>query len=776
MKLWTKLLRDIRQSYGQFIAFALIVAVGAFFYAGLSTLSGDLGAYAKNYFQQHRLSDLNVSYDRLSPEDAAKLSDTNGVQKLEGRYTFEAAQTFGNKQASLTIHSIPEPNEINTPAIVEGRLPTAKNEMLLDSHYAKEHGLPVGSRIEVRANDRTVAFTISGLGENVEHAKINDTQDHAAFGFGYIAEASIPAIADGMFYNEILIDAKDGYDIDAVGEAIASRSEQLRLPYLDQVSKERSFSYAQITATIANNRLMSKVIPLVLFAIEALILFLALSRMIDAQRTQIGIMKAIGVKNRSILLHYMGYPVLVSLLGSIVGCLLARVAFIPMIAASNARSYSLPDIRFALSPASIILPIASSCAFGLLACYLGGKPILRERAAQAMRPKPPRRAKKLLIERIPGMWQRLSYSYKLILRNIFLNKRKALASSAGVVVSTVLLITAFGTQSSLLTVANQSEKVYAYDLKVDYAKGTDTSALQLPSGIENHYSIATLPVAFVKGKETENASLVVTGKDNGLIRFFDDDNREIALEDDGVLVPRSYADVYRISKGDSITIRFTAPEFQNKTVEMKVSNISAQYSNPSFYISPAYLKSFGVDYRPTSLLVEAASGADLADVRRAFEQDHRVNGIADREDLKKSARYIVKQNSFVFILFILSAAILSFGAIYTISSINIHERNRELATLRVLGYTKRKINRLVFFENLLLTAFAVIVTLPISGYMYALVVKALSSTHQQIPDRLTILTLSVSVLLAFLLTATSNWMLRRKVNRIDMIGSLKSVE
>jgi len=153
-----------------------------------------------------------------------------------------------------------------------------------------------------------------------------------------------------------------------------------------------------------------------------------------------------------------------------------------------------------------------------------------------------------------------------------------------------------------------------------------------------------------------------------------------------------------------------------------------------------------------------------------------IDTIVDKEDLKESAQYILKQNSFIFIMFIISAVILSFGAIYTISSINIYERNRELATLKVLGYQKSKINRLIFFENMILTTIAVIIALPISGYMYSIIIEALSSTHQQIPDQINMFVMLVSVILAFLLTTLSNLLLRRKVSRINMIESLKSVE
>ncbi|MCE5173245.1 ABC transporter permease [Paenibacillus profundus] len=774
MKLFSKLLRDIKQSIVQFIALALVVAVGAFFYAGLNSYSNKHRTYSEAYFKEHNLSDLNVYYSQISKDDVAGLSEVKGIHKIEGRYTFDATQVLENYKASLKIHSLPVNNEINTPTMIEGSIPSKKGEILLDSHYAKEHHYRVGDEINIRTDDKNLKFTISGLCENVEYLKKNPTQDHKTHGVAYIAEETIPEIRDGFYYNEIMIDAQEGYDIDQLGKSIEGQSKHL--PYLDQTSKERTYGYSQIKQTIYNNSMMSKVIPLVLFLISAIILFLTMSRTIDSERNQVGIMKALGVKNRNIMLHYMGYPVLVGIVGSIIGCIMAALVFIPLVTASSARSYTLPDITFSLSWYSLIPSIIFSSAFGLLSCYLSGRTILKERAAQAMRPKPPKKMKKLLIERVPGIWSRISYSYKLILRNIFLNKQKALASSIGVVVSTVLLITALGTQSSLIKIANQIEDVYTYDLRVDYKLGTSSDTLQLPSGIKNSYFTSTFPVEFIKGGEKENATLVVTEKENNLIHFFDKNDNRLSLENNGVLVPQSYADNYHIAEGDIIQIKFTAPELKNKSVDMKVLNISTQYTNPSFYITPAYLKSFNIDYSPTSLLVEANSSTDLVSVRNFFEQDHHVDTIADKNDLKKSAQYMLKQNSFIFIMFIICAVVLSFGAIYTISSINIYERNRELATLKVLGYQKHKINRLIFFENIILTTFAVIVALPISGYIYTMIVKALSSTHQQIPDKLNIFIMLVSVILAFLLTILSNLLLRRKVTKINMIESLKSIE
>lgn len=775
-KLAVKLLRDVKQSFVQCTALALVVAVGAFFYAGLNSYSTEQRAYIEAYFTQHNRSDLNVVYDHISQEDAARLSRVEGIERIEARYTMDATQHVEGDKTSLKIHSIPEDNRINTPKIIEGRIPQQKNEIIVDAHYAQAHHYQVGETIHLVANERELAFTISGLVENVEYVKKNATQDHTAYGFAYIPEEAI-AEASGtgrLYYNELLVDASEGYDVDQLGQVIEGQSQNLS--YLDQLSKERSFGYAQIHQTIYNNGMMSKVIPLVLFLISAIILFLTMSRTIDSQRHQIGIMKALGVKDRNIMLHYMGYPVLISIAGSVMGCVIAAAVFIPLVTASSARSYALPGISYSLSFFSLIPPMLISALFGLLSVYFSGRSILRERAAQAMRPKPPRTMKKLFIERFPGLWRRTSYSHKLILRNLFLNKRKALASSIGIVASTVLLITALGTQAALQKIADQIEKVHTYDFKVDYKADSSADTVQLPSGIKHHYFLSALPVELVKGNEKENATLMATEKENSLIHFYDEHGNEIFLEDHGALVPKSYADRYNIAEGDTIQLKLTEPKYRNQTVDMQVLKISDQYNNPAFYVTPTYLDSLNISYSPTSLLVQSDHVSNLAGIRSFFEQDQQVESIADKTDLKASAEYIIKQNRFMFIMFIISAVLLSFGAVYTISSINIYERKRELATLKVLGYPKHKINRLIFAENGILTAFAVIAAMPVGIYFYAIVVKALSSTHQQIPDQLSPSVILVSALFAFLLTALCSLLLRVKVTKINMIESLKSIE
>jgi putative ABC transport system permease protein len=778
-KLNLKLLRDIKKSKGQFLSIVLVIAVGAFFYAGLVTISSDLSEYTDNYFEEHNLADFNVYYSEITESEISPIKDIEGINNIEGRYTFEASQIFDDYHTSLKIHSIPQNNQINTIAVTSGSTPSSEEEILLDSRYGEAHDYAIGDKITIHTDDGSFDFIISGLGENVEHAfNIEDPSlvlpNHNTYGVAYIHEDRIEEMLGGFYYNELIVDVQEGYEMNHISNAIEEYSQEL--PYLYLINKERAVSYSAINVTISNNKLMSTVAPLILFMVAAVIIFLTMSRLIDSQRNQIGIMKALGVKDSKILLHYMGYPVLIGVAGSILGWLITAVTLVNVLNSVIEQTYSLPNLSLSVSFYTIFPPIIVSMFFGVIACFLSGRSILKERAAQALRPKPPKKMKKILVERIPGFWKKLSYGNKLILRNIFLNKKKALASSVGVIVCVILLITAFGFESSMKTIASQINKVYKYDFRVDYKDGILLETVNLPPDVDKYFEIETIPIELVDFANENNASMVITEKENNLIHFFDNRINNIVLDDTGVLVPKSYADIYDISEGDTIKVKLLGSEQQGQHININVAKISTQYTNPSFYSTPEYIKSLGVDYNPSSLLVHLNNNANIDSVQHHFEQDSSVDRISDKSDIEKSVDNIIEQNNPVFIIFILCAILLSFGAIFTISSINIYERTRELATLKVLGYQKYNINRIIFVENFILTSIAVIIALPISGYVYRVVVQALSSSNQQIPNTLSFVSIGLAILLTFVLTFISNLLLRRKIMKIDMIESLKSVE
>ena len=781
-KLLLKTLRDIKQSKGQFIAIILIIAVGAFFSTGLLTLSTGLKTYTEQYYKENNLSDLYVYYSQISDSDISSLEKIKGINKIEKRITFEGKQKFDDLTTDLKIHSIPKNNEINRSTIIEGSVPTTKNEIMIDSRYAKEHNFNVNDQITINVNNADYKFIISGLCENVEHAyNIKDASlvvpDHKIYGVAYISDESISELFGDTIYNELMIDIDNSYDSEAIGETIEENSKDSN--YLYYLTKERTISYSNTASTIASNGSMSIILPLVLFMVASVIIYLTLSRIVDSQRNQIGVMKALGVKNSKIILHYINYSIFVGILGSIIGSILGFVLFTQIGNSQFDAIYSFPDFKLSINVLFAIPTIVLSIVLGIIAAYFSCKKVLKENAAQAMRPKPPKNSKPILLERFPSIWTRLSYGNKLILRNIFLTKQRALFTSCGLIVCVVLLIVAFGYILSMTSLVGKVDTLNKYDLRLDYKTPLVDNSLDLPNFIEDHYLVSELAVQFINSDNTSNkvdTTLLVTEKDNKLIKIHDINSNEISLDYTGVIISRTFANKYKISEGDKIDLSFISPNLKDKSLTANVSKISEQYINDVIYCTPKYLESFDIDFLPSTILVDINDSKSLDDAITTFKENDSIIKVSSISDLKDTITASMEQSYPAMITFIFSAVILAAAAIYTISSINIFDRTRELATLKVLGYQKNKINNLIFRENIMIAIFSAIVALPLGYLGFSALSQALSAADQLAPNKLNIASIIFAITLTLVVTVISNLLLRKKVKKVDMIESLKSIE
>jgi putative ABC transport system permease protein len=780
-KLLLKLLRDIKEAKGQFIAIILVVLSGALFNAGLLTISNGLNSYTKKYYKAYNLSDLYVYYAKISPDNIIALEKLEGINKIEGRYTFEGTQSFDALKADLKIHSIPKNNEINKIAIVEGKLEVKRNEIIIDSRYGKAHNYNIGDRIKININKKMFEFKISGFCEDVEHAyNVKDATaifpDHKAYGVGYISEDNISNILGSFYYNELIIDAKENYDMEKLSKEIESKSKYL--PYLYQLTKERTVSFFAIDQNIKSTKSMSVILPIVMFIVAAIIIFLTMSRIINTQRNQIGIMKALGIKNSSIMIHYIGYSIFIVITGFIIGSILGFYIFIKVGAAQLGDRYSFPNLKLSIDIINILPNLIIAIVFSVISSYLSCRKILKECAAQAMRPRPPKRTKIILIERAHIVWRNISYSNKIILRNIFLTKQRSIFTSIGIIACIILLSISLGYINSTKYIRTQIDEFYKYDLRINYKNVIDFNTLKLPGdiAIEKKYAIEELPVEFKNSIENKDTILVVKAKENELIPDYNSDNKLIALDDAGVIISKGYADKYKLSKGDSLKLKFITPDLKGKSVDMKVSGISLQYLGEVIYCTPKYLESFSVTYKPTTLLVKLNNSNNVDKAYDFFNSDNQVYKIISKDFLKKAYDYNVDQSYSIMLAFVISAIILAGAAIYIVSSINIFERTRELATLKVLGYQKSKINKLVFEENIIITLFSLIISIPLSKYTYKLFSIALSKSEIVIPEKLSINPMLMAMTITLLVTVISNILLSRKVSKINMIESLKSIE
>ncbi|WMT39491.1 FtsX-like permease family protein [Paenibacillus sp. D2_2] len=772
-----KLFRDIRQFKGQFIAITIVILIGTFFYTGFSNFARNLEDYADDYFTRSNLADLWLYYSEVSQEDINELEYIDGVRTAEGRTVLNVNQEINNLKTTLKVHSLTR--QINKLTLLEGEIPEEYGSVAVDWDYAREHGIHTGDTVTLIIKNEYYPLTVSGLIENAEYTiKSRDTSDfppnHQEYGIAYVSEMTSKNLFGITKYNEVLLDVDEIVPLDLVEKRVEAISEKNGSSYLYTLYREANLSYKQFTDEIAQQKEFSKILPVVFFVVAAMITYLTMSRIVDAQRTQIGVMKAMGASRRKITTHYLGFAVIVGLTGGVIGSLSGSYIFPKIFMEQVMAIISLPGFVIQIHYLFILQALILSVLFAALACYISVRKILRENAAQAMRAKPPKSVKRSLIERIPALWNRMDYSNKLIVRNIFFNKQRTIYSAAGIICCVSFLILAFGYKGSRAElIEKQFSEVYNYDLRVMFKEPIEQGTLPSSEGVQAASKMMQTEVVVTNLSDKRNLNLIALSSGDNCIHNYDEQGNLLRLDDTSVIISKRYAQTHNLDIGDTLKIKLIAPEYRGATFDVKIGGISVQYLNQDIYGTFTLLRDHGIDLGANTVLYRMHEGVSVQDLYNTFNTMDSVKEVKTRSDIRAATEDGL-QNLFVMIIVIIvCAVVLSAAAIYNISVINIQERFRELATLKVLGCQQRRMNSLIFKENIIITLFSILVGIPVGVMLYIHILKAFTLDNMVFPVYVTADSILWPVAITLLVTVVCNFTLRRKTKRIDMTESLK---
>ncbi len=502
-----------------------------------------------------------------------------------------------------------------------------------------------------------------------------------------------------------------------------------------------------------------------------------MTRLVDHQRNQIGIMKALGVKKSKIMIHYIEYPIIITLVGSLFGSIIGSILVPKYMILMYEGTYTLPGIGIRLYPEKILLSVVIAIIFGVLASYFSCRKTLKESASSAMRPLAPKAGKKLLIERCKKIWAGLSYSNKIVMRNTFSNKKRAILSSIGIIGSISLIITAFGMKDSMDKVLDtQYDKIYNYDFKVSYTDNkVSAEELDLPENI-TYKEVMETSYEVKNDNEVLNGSIVCIDDNKDYISILDLDEKDINVSDDGVIISKYLSEKFNLKKGDTIKIKLTGPDYKGASFNAKIINVSTQYMTQDIYCTQNLLKENNIDTKSTALLVKLTNNNSYKKVLDSFKNQSKVDNVVSTKESKADlVEYCAAMNSLVALL-IVFALLLSFAVIYNISSINIMERERVIATLKVLGNRRNKINGLILKENMIITVIAVILGTPIGLLLLKFILLSAETDAFSYPLVISVRTIILPIILTFLFTFVSSLALRRKIKKVDMVEALKTLE
>ena len=708
------------------------------------------------------LKTLNASYDEI----LKKLEDENltdeekealNTKKEELEKQISALDAT-KKELASGIKAIEE--QVNS---ADSKLKSAKKEI----EKAKK---------EVNKQEKQLATTKFTTYSQINSAKekIEDAKKELEEGEKELAtkkEEFETKIADA---EKELIDAKE--DVEDI--------ENPEWYILDRNQNTRYASYIQDTESINN---LSIVFPIVFFAIAALVSLTSMTRMVEEERQELGTLKALGYNKFHIMLKYLIYSSLATIIGGVIGIFIG-IQLIPRIVLDMyGMMYTLPDPVIGLNSDNSMLGLTL-----IYICIVGATIYaiikeLHEKPANLLRPKAPKIGKRVLLERITPIWKRLNFSRKVTVRNIFRYKKRVLMTIIGICGCTALILTGFGLKDSISEILpNQYEKVFNYDFQVTLKDSLDNEQREefitelenkegINKAVETYMSSATAS----KDDLEEDVQIVVPNNNEELkevIKFYDvKTDEDIDLKTDEIILSDKLAELLNVEEGETIKLDGIGDSIQ----EVKVSNITENYISHYVYMSKElYTKLYDEEYKPNVLLVEDDNLTKEQEEKITSEllDSGKVSGVSLNKTIMTTLDETLSSLNYVVVILIVSAGLLAFVVLYNLANVNISERIRELATIKVLGFYDKEVYNYISRETVILTVIGIALGLVAGYFLNYYIIRTCEINMLRFAKVINPLSYLYAILITVAFTLIVNVITYFALKKIDMISSLKSVE
>ena len=550
---------------------------------------------------------------------------------------------------------------------------------------------------------------------------------------------------------------------------------------LDRNTNAGYVSYSMDADRMGN---LASVFPLIFFLVAALVCLTTMTRMVEEQRVTIGGLKALGYSKGAIAVKYVGYGFLASALGSLIG-LAVGLTLLPWIIC-NAWNviYTLGEVQYGLEPVTSSLACLAAVGTVTLSALGACFSTLTAVPAQLMRPKAPPAGKRVLLERLPFLWRRLSFNYKITIRNLFRYQRRFWMTVVGIGGCAALIVTAFGLRGSIFDIMDkQFDEIYGYTAQVGLVDQVTpgelrevTQALEESELVEDFLACSSQSVTAETDAYTVDATLQVFSSQEALEPFVHlrhrTDSQPVVLPDDGVVLTEKLAKLLGIQAGDTITLDGDA------RVEVQVADVTEHYIQHYVYMTDAcYQAVFGTEPAQNLILADYPIDAPETEaLERELVSLDGVTALTRMEDTRDTYGSSLESVDYAVVLIIVCAAALAFVVLYNLTNINITERMRELATLKVLGFYDRELSAYIYRENVVLTVFGVAMGMVMGKLLHQWLILTVEIDLLMFGRELSLGSYAYAVVLTVIFSLLVNLAAHRSLKKLDMVESLKTVE
>ncbi len=827
--------RVILSTISRYLAIALIIALGSGFFTGLKITNTAMIQTLDEYLCRTNMYDARV----ISPlgwaeENVTAFEGLEGVRDAEGSKSTDFLALINDNETVLKAISLP--SEINHTEIVEGRMPTKAYECVIDSYELG--GLGIGGKIiiadrndeetidrfeykeyEVVGSVRTPLYinfergtttlgngSISGFVYIMESGLKMDRYTDIYLTYkesGYVYSEEYDNAVEGMQEkvedlaaeeagkgtDEVykLIAKELGVDLDSLPAMALPMFKEQADEALKEVSKnvyvlgrKENVGYYcfQNDADIVNG--IAAVFPIFFFAVAALVCLTTMNRMVVDDRTKIGTLKSLGYGKGRIMAHYLVYAGSAAILGCAIGVFVGSIVFPKTIWMAYSILYSLSEITIVFDPLLMSLSGGGYIVLVLLVTFLTARSELKEAAAELIRPKAPAPGKRVLFERIGFIWKHMKFLHKVSVRNVFRYKKRLFMMILGIGGCTALLITGFGLNDSISHIADrQFKEITFYDCGVTFAEDmTDARGDFLDECgdvIDKCTFLYSRPASCTTEQSTGTVTLIA-------VDSFDELSDMVDFHSDGVtltppaegscFISKNLSDAYGLFEGNHISVKVG----DRYDVDLDISGVYENVIYNYIYTTTGSLSKFLPEVERKVAYLNFREGTDVYEAGSKVASYGKTVSISLTDEMLKRVNSMLDSMKYVVMLVIGCAAALDFIVLFNLTNINILERIREIATIKVLGFKNFETSQYVFRENLIMTLCGAVVGIPLGIALHNFVMSKIKIELIAFESIRTAFTYGISIVLTFLFTFLVNLMMRRRLSRINMAEALKSVE
>ena len=786
-----KMFRDIKQNLSQFITIFLMVLIGVMVYVGIEAYMDGMTSAADNFYKNNNIQDLNVM-GNLSDKDLDKIKSLDNVRDVEKKLVVNAIDKDDKDKTYLL--SFIDSNNISKFHIMDGeKFDVNKKGAWVDNFYAEKNNLKVGDTIKIKYDTFSLEEKILGLINVPDH--IYDVKDESEFvpnrenfGFVYLSVNEIPEsyikdlvmkemkITDEKIfdkyvtnfnykeyipYNYIMVDVNKKKNVTSVKEDIEDKVSNAKAI----VKIEDTLSYQRYQGEIDEGASYVGIFSGLFLFIAMLSVITTMTRVVKKQKLQIGTMKALGIKNSKIVMHYIGYGFFVSLAAAIVGIILGKYFIGTFFLNMEMDYFEVPNGVPVVKPLSYLVAVLVVMVVSFIT-YLTCRKELFKKPAEALRNEVPNVKVSSLNLSTKGIFKKLNFSSKWNYRDILRNKFRTVTAVVGIVGCCMLIVCAFGMLNSMNHfIKLQFEDLYNFNYKLSLKENIKDDELKVLTDKYGNNTSETLTIETKIGKEREANTIFVTNAGN-LVRFQNENGEFIKInKNNGVYVTRKLADQKNLKVGDTIKWHIYGV---NKYYESKIVGLTKDPQVQNLTMTKEYLESLDIDYKPDSLY----TNTDL----KGIKDIKNVSLVQDINELKNSLESMLSMMKSMIMLIIVFAIGLGAIIIYNMGILSYSEKQYQFATLKVLGFSDKKIRKIFVQQNNWITVLSIIIGLPTGYYMTSWIFKSVIADNYDFSAYINLSTYLIAIIGTILVSIIVSRMLSKKVNKIDMVSSLKANE